>query len=120
MCIKCEIKKVVAGVVGVEVKEEVVGQLTADELQELRNFAAAEDKLEEQIKAALEEAAEVVKEQFKPKMDGLDKLRKSIWNGIYEKHELDPNNEYSVSQKTGYITYETMQKKEKQPEGVKH
>ena len=111
MCIKCEIKKVIMGVAGVETKEVPAGKIDTGLLLKFNMNNNAQEELEAEVEAALKAAAAEVAERFEARVDELEAEHKSLWAEVCQQLNLDPEGDHSLNRKTGEVVTEVVEKK---------
>ncbi|AYP68406.1 hypothetical protein HWB91_gp36 [Bacillus phage vB_BboS-125] len=116
MCIKCEISKILADAMGVEVKEEVVGRIPEENRQELLQLEKAGELMKKEIEAALKKAAEEVAAKYRPKEEAYEKLATKAWDDALVAAGMDPEaDDYDIDRRTGEVSVTKV--KEKAPAG---
>lgn len=115
MCIKCEIKKGLLELAGVEEKEVVVGEATLETVKELHKAEDAVKALKVEIDERLEAAAIAVYEEMKPKTEEADDNFTHAWNMALQSAGVDVNKQaadYSINKENGQVTRTEIVKQE--------
>jgi ElaB/YqjD/DUF883 family membrane-anchored ribosome-binding protein len=116
MCIKCFLKDLAAAAVGVEVKEEVVGQATEEQVHELLRIRKETEAIKEAVAKELKAELEPIKEKYKKKLDnatkGLEEWHDAVWSDINSELGINGEDNLTLDTETGEITKQVIKKKE--------
>ncbi|RLZ15030.1 hypothetical protein, partial [Proteus mirabilis] len=89
MCIKCLLKDIAAAAIGVEVKEEVVGKATEEQVRELRSIRKETEAIKEAVAKELKAELKPIEEKYKKKLEsvskGLEERHDAVWAAIHSK-----------------------------------
>lgn len=114
MCIKCEMKKMIAAEIGFEVVENVVGKIDPKYVTQLADIDQDYEALKEEVRAEedrlMSEYAEKIEKQLKAKYNPLrDKLaasQREVFQEALKAAGVDGSIEagdYSIDRKTGEV-----------------
>ncbi|KMQ17880.1 hypothetical protein ACU80C_11855 [Bacillus mycoides] len=116
MCIKCFLKDLAAATVGVEVKEEVVGKATEEQVRELRRIRKETEAIKEVVAKELKAELEPIKEKYKKKLEnatkGLEEWHDAVWTDINSELGTTDEDDLTLDAETGEITKQVIKKKE--------
>lgn len=116
MCIKCFFKELAAEAAGVEVKEEVVGKATEEQVRELRSIRKETEAIKEAVAKELKAELEPIKEKYKKKLEsvtkGLEERHDAVWAAIQSELGVNGEGDLTLDAETGEITKEVIKKKE--------
>jgi hypothetical protein len=119
MCIMCEVKKKLAAMAGIEIKETILGTLTVDQFKELNQLEEAQELLDGQIDKDMrglveagtekEEAVNLIAEKYEKKYYALKALKKKVTDDIFSQYGIDHKvmPEVKVDKNTRQIIHET-------------
>ncbi|PEL75381.1 hypothetical protein CN603_12895 [Bacillus toyonensis] len=116
MCIKCYLKELAAATVGVEVKEEVIGKATEEQVKELRSIRNETEAIKEVVAKELKAELEPIKEKYKKKLEsvtkGLEERHDAVWTAIHSELGVNGEDGLTLNVGTGEITKQVIKKKE--------
>ncbi|MEK4409321.1 hypothetical protein MHB59_12055 [Bacillus sp. FSL L8-0642] len=116
MCIKCLLKDIAAAAIGVEVKEEVVGKATEEQVRELRSIRKETKAIKEAVAKELKAEIELIKEKYEKKLEnatkGLKEWHEAVWTDIHSELGTNNDGDLTLDAETGEITKQVIKKKE--------
>jgi ElaB/YqjD/DUF883 family membrane-anchored ribosome-binding protein len=116
MCIKCFLKELAAAAIGVEVKEEVIGKATEEQVRELRRIRKETEAIKEIVAKELKTELEPIKEKYKKKLEnaikGLEEWHDAVWADIHSELGVNGEDDLTLDAETGEITKQVIKKKE--------
>ncbi|MFE9078715.1 hypothetical protein [Bacillus mobilis] len=116
MCIKCFLKELAADVAGVELKEEVVGKATEEQVRELRSIRKETEAIKEAVAKELKAEIELIKEKYEKKLEnatkGLKEWHEAVWTDIHSGLGTINEGDLTLDAETGEITKQVIKKKE--------
>ncbi|WP_242314030.1 hypothetical protein [Bacillus cereus group sp. BfR-BA-01355] len=113
MCIKCFLKELAAGV---EVKEEVVGKATEEQVRELSSIRKETEAIKETVAKELKAELKPIEEKYKKKLEsvtkGLEERHDAVWAAIHTELGVNGEVDLTLDAKTGEVTKQVIKKKE--------